>query len=132
MGKNVLIGVIYVLNFSFKKQFLRVSSKKPRQFSCVAKFISRVVHDCLSKYPIATKLFCPKKFLVTRLISHFNISINITIILDPKFSSVLKIFIILISHYKSFIKMFFHHITSIFTFFDYTADKIVNTIFTKV
>ena len=63
------------------------------------------------------------------MISYFNININISIITDPTFSRVLKIFIIFFSHHKFSVKMFFHHITGIFTFFNHAANKIVNSIF---
>ena len=42
-------------------QFLRVSRKKNGDFPCGAKFISRVVHDCLSKCPNSKKTPQPKK-----------------------------------------------------------------------
>ena len=68
-------------------------------------------------------------FSDTTMIFYFNITINVIIITDPTFSRVLKIFIIFFGHRKFFVKMFFHHITAIFTFFNYTANKIVTSIF---
>ena len=55
------------------------------------------------------------------MISYFNIIINIIIITDPTFS-----------HHKFFVKMFFDHITTTFTFFNHTANKTVKSIFAKV
>ena len=51
LGKNTLITVIRVLNFSFKVQFKRVSGKK------TWRFLSSVVDDCLSKCPHPKKNF---------------------------------------------------------------------------
>ena len=62
--------------------------------------------------------------------SDLLLNINIIFITDPAFSWNLKIFIIFFSHHKFFVKMFFHRITTIFTFFNHTANKIVNSIFT--
>ena len=63
------------------------------------------------------------------LISYFNIIIKIIIVTDPTVSKALKIFIVLFSHPNFFVKLFFHHSTAIFTFFNYTINKIVNFIF---
>ena len=63
------------------------------------------------------------------MISSINIIVNIIIVTDPTFSWVLKIPSIFFSYHKLFVKMFFHHITAIFTFFDYATNKIVNSIF---
>ena len=64
------------------------------------------------------------------MIFYCNITINIVIITGPTFSGVLKILIIIFSYYKFYVKMFFHHITTIFTFFNRTANKhVVNSIF---
>ena len=59
LGKNALIVVIYGLNFSFKMQFLRVPGINPEVFPCRAKFLSRVVHDYLSKCPNPKKTPLP-------------------------------------------------------------------------
>ena len=59
LGKNTLITVIRVLNFSFKVQFKRVSRKK------TWRFLSSVVDDCLSKCPH------PKKNLLSWNISGY-------------------------------------------------------------
>ena len=66
------------------------------------------------------------------MIFYFNIIINIIIIADPTFNRVLKIFIVLCSHRKFFVKMLFHHVIAISTFFDHSINKIVNCIFTYV
>ena len=66
------------------------------------------------------------------MISYFNIIINIIIITNPKFSRLLKIFIVFSSHHNFFVKIVFHHVTVIFTFFDYTINKILNCIFSLV
>ena len=39
---------------------------------------------------------------------------------------------LLFSYHKYFVKMFLHHITTVFTFFDHTINKIINRIFTKL
>ena len=64
------------------------------------------------------------------VISYFNITINIIIITDPTFIRVLKILMIFFSHHKFFAKRFFHPITTIFTFLDRTANKILSSILT--
>ena len=63
---------------------------------------------------------------------YFNIILNIIIATDPTFRKVLKIFIIFFSHHKFFVKIFFYHVTAIFTLFDHIINKIVNCIFTYV
>ena len=65
-------------------------------------------------------------------ISYSNIIINIIIVTDRTFSRVLEISIVLFSHHKFFVKMLFHHVTAIFTFFDHIINKIVNCIFAEV
>ena len=59
LGKNALIVVIYGLNLSFKMHFLKVSRNKSKNFPCWAKFLSRVVHDYLSKCPNPKKTPLP-------------------------------------------------------------------------
>ena len=39
LGENVLIAVIYGLNFSFKVQFLRVSRRKNQRFFLAGPFL---------------------------------------------------------------------------------------------
>ena len=69
LGKNTLIAVFYRSNFSFKMQFLRVSRQKHRWlFPCRA-FLSCVVGESLWRCLFPRKLPCPKKFLVTRLVT---------------------------------------------------------------
>ena len=63
------------------------------------------------------------------MISYFNIIINVIITLNPPFSRVLKIFIMIFSHHKFFVKMFFDHVATISNFFDHTANKIAHSIF---
>ena len=65
------------------------------------------------------------------MMSYFNITINISIITNLAFSRVLKIFIILFSHCKFFVKILFHHFTTVLAFFNHAINKIVN-IFTQV
>ena len=48
LEKNSLIGVIYGLNFSFKKRFLRVFGRKIGDFS-LRTFLFRVVDNCSSR-----------------------------------------------------------------------------------
>ena len=60
--------------------------------------------------------------------SYFNITLNVSIITDLIFSKVLKIFSVFFNHHK----IFLHHITTLFTFFSDTANKLVNSIFIKV
>ena len=57
------------------------------------------------------------------MFSDFNIILNIIITIDEKFSRVLKLFIVLFSHYKFFVKMFFHCLTAIVTFFHHTINE---------
>ena len=64
--KNVLIAVIYGLNFSFIVQFLRVLGKKTEVFPCGI-FLICVVDKCFLKDPNSRKLPCPKEFLVMHL-----------------------------------------------------------------
>ena len=70
------------------------------------------------------------------MISYFNISINISVTTNPTFRRVLKMFIVFFSRHKFFVKIFFHHFTTVhhmtslhFTslnFFDYIISKNVN------
>ena len=57
------------------------------------------------------------------MFSDFNIILNIIITIDQKFSGVLKLFIVLCSHYKFFVKKFFHRLTAIVTFFHHTINE---------
>ena len=61
------------------------------------------------------------------MIYYFNIKLNKSIITNPTFCRVLKIFIIFFSHNKFFIKMLFYHAT-IFTFFNRISNKRMNNI----
>ena len=63
------------------------------------------------------------------IISYFNFVFNI-VITNPTFSRVLKILIIFFSHYKFFVKIFFHNISTTITFFNHIIIKIANSIFT--
>ena len=60
--------------------------------------------------------------------SYFNITLNVSIVTNLTFSRVLKIFSVFFNH----LKMFLHHITTVFTFFNDSANKLVNSIFIKV
>ena len=63
------------------------------------------------------------------MMSYFNITINMTIITDPAFSRVLKIFNIFFNHHTFFVKMFLSlHYNTIY-FLDHTINKVVNNIF---
>ena len=66
-GENVLIAVIYELNFLFKVQFLRVSRKKNRDFTLRGLSFSYCRLFFYRSALIPKKLPCPKKFLVTHL-----------------------------------------------------------------
>ena len=74
----------------------------------------------------AEPLYFPNDMII---IFYFNIRIRINITKNPTFSKVFKIFIIFCSHHKLFVKMFLHHISIVFNFFDLTTDKILNSIF---
>ena len=67
-----------------------------------------------------------------KITSYFNISISINIITYSAFNRVFKIFVIALSHYKFFVKIFFDigTINTVLTFFDHTFNEIVNDIFT--
>ena len=65
--ENALIVVIYVLNFSFKMQFLRVSRRKNRRFFPAETFFLVLYMIAYQSALISRKLPCPKKFLATRL-----------------------------------------------------------------
>ena len=98
-------------------------------FFSTFKYSFHVCGHYLSKFSTYPLLVCPihpSLFTV-----YFNIIINIIIATDPTFSKV-KIFNVLFSHHKFFVKMFFHYITTIFTFFDHINNKIVNSIFNSV
>ena len=62
------------------------------------------------------------------MISYFYIAINM--IPNQTFSIVLKILVMLFSHQGFLLKHFFHHIATIFTFFNHAINKIKNNIFT--
>ena len=64
--KNWIV-VIYVLNFSFKMQFLRVSRRKNRRFFPAGPFFLALYMITYQSAPISRKLPCPKNFRVTRL-----------------------------------------------------------------
>ena len=64
-----------------------------------------------------------------KMIFYSNITININIT-NPTFNRVLKIFIMFFSYHKLIVKMFFHHISTRFAFFDHTINKTVNSILT--
>ena len=66
-GGNVVIAVIYWLNFSFKVQFLRVSRRKNRRFFHAGPFFFVLQMIVYRSALILRKLPCPKKLLVTRL-----------------------------------------------------------------
>ena len=67
LGKNALIVVIYGLNFSFKRQFLRVSRRKNRRFFPAGPFFLVMYMIVYQSALIPRKLFYPKTFLVTHL-----------------------------------------------------------------
>ena len=62
------------------------------------------------------------------MISYFSIIINIIIITYTTFSRVLKSSLSSLVIASSLLS-FFYHVIAIFTFFDHTANKIVNRIF---
>ena len=64
------------------------------------------------------------------MICYFNITITISIIAEPTFSRVLKIFIIHFCCHKFFVKMFFHDFNRVLALFDHTINKTGNSIFT--
>ena len=66
-GENTLIVVIYVLSFSFKMQFLRVSRRKNRRFFPVGPFFLVLYMITYQSALISRKLPCPKNFLITGL-----------------------------------------------------------------
>ena len=66
------------------------------------------------------------------VISYLNIMVHIFIVRDLTFSRVLKVFIVFLSHHKLFVKMPYHHVAGIFTFFDHINNKILNCIFVQV
>ena len=66
-GENALIVVIYVLNFSFKMQFLRVSRRKNQRFFPAGPFFLVLYMIAYQSALISRKLSCPKHFLVTGL-----------------------------------------------------------------
>ena len=75
--KNVLIVVIYGLNFSFTMQFLRVFRINSRRFFPAGPFFLALYMIIYQSDLILKKLPCPKKFLVTRL----NLSVENYLIL---------------------------------------------------
>ena len=60
LGKNAMIVVICGLNFSFKMKFCGVLQEEKVEIFPCGVFLSRVVHDCLSKYPDSKKTPLPK------------------------------------------------------------------------
>ena len=67
------VVVIYVLNFSFKMQFLRVSRRKNRTLSPAGPLFLVLYMIAYQSALISRKLSCPKNFLVTRLIECMKI-----------------------------------------------------------
>ena len=67
-GKSALIVVIYVLNLSFKMQFLRVSWRKNLRFFSAGSFFLVLYIIAYQSALISRKLSCLKNCLVTRLI----------------------------------------------------------------
>ena len=67
-GKNALVLIIYVLNFSFKMQFLSVSMRKNVRFYPEGPFFLVLYMIVCQSVLIPRKLPCPKKFLVTRMV----------------------------------------------------------------
>ena len=86
-----------------------------------------LTHDTTTPMWKASRFSCDMT-----MISYFNISINISIITNPTFPKVLKIYKIFCSHYKFLVKIFFHHITTAFAVSNNTINKIVKSTLTKV
>ena len=69
-GENALVAVIYVLNFSFKMQFLRISRRKYRRFfslrglpfSCCTWMLIKVPY--FLKNSTALKISCSRTWLL--------------------------------------------------------------------
>ena len=61
------------------------------------------------------------------IMSYFERTTNISIIIDPTLTRVLKNFIIYFSHHIFFIKMFCHHITAALAFFYHLINEIGNS-----
>ena len=72
----------------------------------------------------------PILFIDMAKISYFNITLSIKIIQNPTFSRFFKIYIIFYNHHKFFVKVSFLNIGTVFTFFDRTINKIINSILT--
>ena len=64
--------VIYVLDFSFKMQSLRVSRRNNRRFFPAGSFFLLLYMITYQSDLISRKLPCPKNFLVTRLKLYYS------------------------------------------------------------
>ena len=66
------------------------------------------------------------------MISYFDVTLNINFLANPALIRVFKIFIVLFSYHKFFVKMFFHHFTTALAFRNRVINKVTNSIFTQV
>ena len=66
------------------------------------------------------------------MVSHFITIINLIIVTDPTLVEFLKFSLSSLTIASLFVKNFFYHITTIFTFFDDTVNKTVNSIFASL
>ena len=76
---NAVIVVIYGLNFSFKIQFLRISTRKNRRFFPAGPFFFVLYMIVYQSVLTQRKLPCPKKFLVTHQQSPSYCSLTFTL-----------------------------------------------------
>ena len=65
--------------------------KKPEIFPCGVKFLSRVIHDCLSNCPNSKKIPCPKKFLLCTWIIKFSSFVNLEALFYPQILLTMKL-----------------------------------------